>query len=82
MKLKLILHTTFSRAQHNQHDHWLHLYQYQGNFSVAGQIKWHLEERIALVGKQKIERRVRDALLADSSGSILLSIWAELVDQV
>ena len=43
---------------------------------------WHLEERIVLVGKQKIERRVRDAILADNSGSILLSIWAELIDQV
>ena len=56
--------------------------QHQGNFSVAGQMKWHLDERNVLVGKQKIERRVRDAILADNSGNIIISIWAELIDQV
>ena len=35
-----------------------------------------------LVGKQKIERRVRDVILADNSGNIILSIWAELIDEV
>ena len=46
MKLEIILHTTFSRAQHDQHDRWLRLCLYEcSNSWNMTLIESHVENR-------------------------------------
>lgn len=52
------------------------------NFVVTGLINWHAEERVVQVGRNRIERRVRDAIIADNSAYMLLSIWGDLIDKI
>ena len=54
----------------------------QGNFTVEGKLSWNREEREVLVGSNRTKRRVRDAIIADNSGNIPISIWGDLIDSV
>ena len=49
-------------------------------FDAIGKLKWWKNQ--GLCGKQKKERQLGNALLADDSSSIKITVWEELVDQV
>eukprot|EP00112_Aurelia_sp_Birch-Aquarium-sp1_P020039 Seg5075.2 transcript_id=Seg5075.2/GoldUCD/mRNA.D3Y31 product="hypothetical protein" protein_id=Seg5075.2/GoldUCD/D3Y31 len=54
----------------------------EGQFSVKGTIKWKEEERLVFVGTEHAEKRVRDAIIADNTGHIVLSVWGEDIEKM
>ena len=52
----------------------------EGNFPIEGKIKWMQDERSVFVGSNKTSRRVRDGIIADKTGHVIISIWGDLID--
>ena len=52
------------------------------NFVVCEEINWRSEEHIFKVGKSQTECRVREAIIADDSAHMLLSILGNLIDKI
>eukprot|EP00794_Sanderia_malayensis_P013274 gene13274-14642_t len=53
-----------------------------GNFTVQGEIKWKQEKKVVEVGAARNPRCVRDAILADETANICISIWGDLIDNI
>ena len=53
-----------------------------GNFTVEGEVKWKDEKKEVLVGAMRIPRVVRDAILADNTGNVAISIWGNLIEEI